>query len=80
MITPSFLLIMSFYIVLIGISMGIGAFIGGSIRQVFEMAGFVIGAGVGIWISYLLWINYGSPMVQRAQLSSRLGLSGMYSY
>ena len=80
MITPSFLLIMSFYIVIIGISMGIGAFVAGSIRQVFEMAGFVIGAGIGIWVSYMLWINYGSQMVQQTKLSSRLGLSGMYAY
>lgn len=80
MVTVTFLLILSFYVVLTGLFMGLGAFLASSIQQAFEMAGFVIGAAVGIWVSYYLWLNYGSPMVQQTQLASRLGLSGMYSY
>lgn len=59
----SYYVIIAFYVILIGFFMGVGATVAKAVRNVAELSGFVIGAFVGLFVSYYLWLNYGKKMI-----------------
>lgn len=63
MINVSYYMIMAFYVVLIGIFMMIGAWVGKVIKTAFEIVGFIVGGLAGIYVSYWLYQNYGKQMI-----------------
>ena len=69
MIDITYWTIMAFYVIVIGICMMIGAYIARLVRTTMEFAGFIIGAAVGIFASYWLYVNYGRRMVLESTLS-----------
>lgn len=66
----SYYMIMSFYVVVIGLCMMAGAYIARSIRVIKESAGeasgVVVGGLVGLYVSMYMWKHYGRKMVQQA--------------
>lgn len=63
----SYSMVMSFYVVVVGLCMMLGAYIARSVKFIFELAGevtgVIVGALVGIFVSQWLWFNYGRQMV-----------------
>jgi hypothetical protein len=62
----SYYLILAFYIILIGLFSGIGVYVAKElIVTITDQSGFILGGFVGVCLSYYLFINYGSEMIQQ---------------
>lgn len=59
---------MAFYVVLIGLFMMAGAWVGRIVKTAFEVTGFIVGAVVGVYVSYWLYQNYGKQMIAQPMM------------
>jgi hypothetical protein len=66
MVQYSQFLVMAFYVVIIGLLMGVGSLVARFVVQVSEMVGFIAGGVIGLIVSLSLWnFAVGQGMIRR---------------